>query len=70
MTNDCSIAIITEDETDYKVVRKIIHRVIDKSTKTKNWSSKGCGKLKRKLAAHLLELSKAGYNIFITGRDA
>jgi Domain of unknown function (DUF4276) len=69
MTNDYSIAIITEDETDYKVVRKIIHRVLDKSIKTKNWSSKGCGKLKRKLTVHLLEMSKAGYNAFIIVHD-
>jgi Domain of unknown function (DUF4276) len=69
MTDNCLIAVITEDETDYKVVRKIIHRVLDKNIKTKNWSSKGCGKLKRKLTAHLLEMSKAGYNAFIIVHD-
>ncbi len=60
---------ITEDDTDYEVVRKIIHRVLDKSIKTKKWSSKGCGKLKLKLTAHLLEMSKAGYNAFIIVHD-
>jgi Domain of unknown function (DUF4276) len=69
MTDNCLIAVITEDETDYKVVRKIIHRVLDENIKTKKWSSKGCGKLKRKLEAHLLEMSKAGYNTFIIVHD-
>lgn len=63
------IAVITEDDTDYEVVRKIIHRVLDKNIKTKKWSSKGCGKLKRKLEAHLLEMSKAGCNAFIIVHD-
>jgi hypothetical protein len=69
MNNDCMIAVITEDKTDYDVVRKVVHRVLDPNIKTKNWSSKGCGKLKRKLEAHLLELSKAGYNAFIIVHD-
>jgi hypothetical protein len=69
MTNDYSIAVITEDDTDYEVVREIIHRVLDKNIKTKKWSSKGCDKLKRKLEAHLLEISKAGYNAFIIVHD-
>jgi hypothetical protein len=54
MMNNCSIAVITEDKTDFEVVRKIVHRVLDSNIKTKNWSSKGCGRLKRKLEANLL----------------
>ena len=60
---------ITEDETDFKVVRKIVHRVLDPNIKTKNWSSKGCGKLRRKLKANLLEMAKAGCNAFIIVHD-
>jgi hypothetical protein len=33
MSNNCLIAVITEDDTDYEVVRKIIHRVLDENIK-------------------------------------
>jgi Domain of unknown function (DUF4276) len=67
--SDCFIAVITEDRTDFEVVRKIVHRVLDLNIKTKNWSSKGCGKLKRKLEANLLQMAKAGCNAFIVVHD-
>lgn len=63
--SDCVIALIAEDDTDCDTIRKIVHRVLGKQTKTKKWSSGGCSKLRRKLAANLTTLSKAGCNAFI-----
>jgi hypothetical protein len=58
--SDCVIALIAEDDTDCDTIRKIVHRVLGKQTKTKKWSSGGCSKLRRKLAANLSTLTKAG----------
>jgi Domain of unknown function (DUF4276) len=67
--SDCVIALIAEDDTDCDTIRKIVHRVLGKQTKTKKWSSGGCSKLRRKLAANLAALSKAGCNAFIIVHD-
>ncbi len=67
--SDCVIALIAEDDTDCDTIRKIVHRVLGKQTKTKKWSSGGCSKLRRKLAANLTTLSKAGCNAFIIVHD-
>jgi Domain of unknown function (DUF4276) len=67
--SDCVIALIAEDDTDCDTIRKIVHRVLGKQTKTKKWSSGGCSKLKRKLAANLVTLAKAGCNAFIIVHD-
>jgi Domain of unknown function (DUF4276) len=67
--SDCVIALIAEDDTDCDTIRKIVHRVLGKQTKTKKWSSGGCSKLRRKLAANLATLSKAGCNAFIIVHD-
>jgi hypothetical protein len=67
--SDYVIALIAEDDTDCDTIRKIVHRVLGKQTKTKKWSSGGCSKLKRKLAANLATLAKAGCNAFIIVHD-
>lgn len=63
------IALIAEDDTDCDAVRKIVHRVLGKNTKTKLWASKGCSTLKRKLSAKLKDLSIQGCNAFIIIHD-
>jgi Domain of unknown function (DUF4276) len=67
--SDCVIALIAEDDTDCDTIRKIVHRVLGKQTKTKKWSSGGCSKLRRKLTANLSTLTKAGCNAFIIVHD-
>lgn len=63
------IALIAEDETDYKTVRKIIHRVLGSTVKTKKWAPGGCGLLKKKLAAKLKVMSNEGCDVFIVLHD-
>jgi Domain of unknown function (DUF4276) len=67
--NDCVIALIAEDDTDCATLRKIVHRVLGKETKTKKWASDGCSKLRRKLAAKLSVLSNEGCDAFIIVHD-
>ena len=67
--NDHLIGIIAEDDTDCDTVREIIHRVIGSNIGTKKWASKGCGTLKRKLKAHLQEMSNVGCNAVIIIHD-
>lgn len=67
--SNCSIALIAEDETDCDTVRKIVHRVLGTNTGTKKWASKGCGKVKKKLAAKLIAMSDQGCNAFIIVHD-
>ncbi len=67
--NSCVIALIAEDDTDCDTVRKIVHRVLGKNTKTKPWASKGCSTLKRKLSAKLKVLSNEGCNAFVIIHD-
>lgn len=63
------IALIAEDATDCDTVRKIVHRVLGTSTKTKPWASNGCSTLKRKLSAKLKAMSNEGCNAFIIVHD-
>jgi hypothetical protein len=67
--SNCLIAILAEDDTDCDTLRKIVHRVLGKATKTKKWSTGGCSKLRRKLNANLTTLSQAGCNAFIVVHD-
>jgi hypothetical protein len=67
--SNCFIAILAEDDTDCDTLRKIVHRVLGKETKTKKWSTGGCSKLRRKLTANLTTLSQAGCNAFIVVHD-
>ncbi|MGK7933663.1 MAG: DUF4276 family protein [Microcystaceae cyanobacterium] len=62
-------AILAEDQTDCKAVQIIVRRILGKETKIQLWSSKGCAKLKRKLAAQLKSLSAKGCNLFIIVHD-
>lgn len=68
MTNR-SIALLAEDDTDCDTIRKILHRVLGDSTKTKKWAAKGCGELRRKLPAKLTAMSKEGCTTFIVIHD-
>jgi Domain of unknown function (DUF4276) len=63
------IALIAEDETDCKAVRKIIHRVLGNGIGTKNWASKGCSTLKRKLPSKLKAMSNDGCTAFVIIHD-
>jgi hypothetical protein len=67
--NKCLIALIAEDDTDCDTVRKIIHRVLGTTIKTKPWASKGCSTLKRKLSAKLKAMSNEDCNAVIIVHD-
>ena len=68
MTNR-SIALLAEDRTDCDAVRKIVHRVLGKTTKTTLWGANGCSALKRKLQDKLTAISKEGCTAFIIIHD-
>ncbi|MBD2500736.1 DUF4276 family protein [Anabaena azotica] len=67
--SNCLIALIAEDDTDCDTIRKIVHRVLGKNTRTKSWASKGSSTLKRKLSAKLKVMSNEGCNAFIIVHD-
>jgi Domain of unknown function (DUF4276) len=69
MMSSVMIALIAEDDTDCKAVRKIIHRVLGNDIGTKNWASKGCSTLKRKLPSKLKAMSNDGCTAFIIIHD-
>ena len=63
------IGLIAEDDTDCDTIRKIVHRLLGKNTKTKKWASNGCSHLLRKLPAQLKSLSQKGCDRFIIIHD-
>ena len=67
--SNLKIAIIAEDDTDCKTVRKIVHRLLGNNISTKMWGSKGCSKLRRKLPVKIKELSREGCNAFVILHD-